>query len=94
MAYPCVYPTIAAVAPTPTFGMPGHHSIRARGPVMPRPVAQPHVVALQQGLAYAGVHPAAVAAERRVQRLALALLLTVVLLGMPLAAFLAAMATH
>lgn len=93
MAYPSVYPT-HTVASIPTFGMPGHTYIAASGPVVPRPAPPAQVVAPHPMLVPARVHPTGVAAERRVQRLALALLLTVVLLGMPLAVVLATAATH
>jgi len=74
--------------PLPTAGSPAH---------LHHPVRQPFIAPLtaRQPIAHAAWTPtAALTADRRIERIALGLLLTVVLPGLPLAIFLGALAHH
>lgn len=99
MVYPSVYhpTTIATVLSSPampTAGMSGQLYRPVWQSFGAHPAGQPPFAAPQLVTHTAWAHPAVLADDRRTQRIALGLLLTVVLLGLPLAAFLGALAHH
>lgn len=91
MTYPGVYPTTATVLPSPA-AVPGHLYRPVRQTLVARPAPETAFAVPQPGARPVWAHPTALADERRVQHTALALLMTVVLLGLPLAVFLGTLA--